>query len=128
MTDAQLGLFGELVPTSAPSSRLQQAAEAFEVFWDRYPKRAGGNPKKPARAKFINIVIKERIDPRTIIEGCIAYAASRDGQDPTYTAMATTWLNQARWTCDYSIATKGRQSYASIEREIWSRLNEGSEP
>lgn len=67
-----------------------------EQFWPSYPPRTN-NPKKPAREKFIKLVVNDKIDPQVILTGLGAYSASRKGEDQTYTKHANVWLNQHCW-------------------------------
>lgn len=78
------------------SDSQNTADEKFEEFWSTYPRRKG-NPKKPAGQKFA-AAVKRGVDPDQIIAGAEAYARSVSGKDPQFTAMATTWLNQERWS------------------------------
>lgn len=72
----------------------------FEEFWAAYPKRPN-NPKAPAKTKYVNARIRQNVSHETIIKSVTAYAASRVGEDPKYTAQAVTWLNQRRWELEY---------------------------
>lgn len=81
-----------------------RAREAFERFWRVYPKRQGGNPRKPAEDQFL-IALKNGHDPEKIIAGAEAYALAckRSNMVGTaYVAHARTWLRQQRWNDDYS--------------------------
>lgn len=73
--------------------------DLFAEFWEIYPKREGGNPKKPARTKFIAALKRDKFE--NILAGARAYAASREGDDPRFTAQAITWLHQDRWRDDH---------------------------
>jgi DNA-binding transcriptional regulator YhcF (GntR family) len=77
-------------------------SETFNEFWSAYPKRAAHSRHKAAEnyAK----AIKDGATHEQIMAGVKAYAASRVGQDPVYTAMAATWLNQKRWEDDFTPA------------------------
>jgi hypothetical protein len=78
------------------------APRHFEEFWQVYPKRAGANPKQPARKQFISIVGRGQ-DAAIIIASARAYADElrREGKFGTaYVAQAQTWLGQQRWS-DY---------------------------
>lgn len=77
--------------------------ELFETqFWKAYPQRAGANPKKPARDKFVALV-KRGVDPAEIIAGARAYASDPETKIGTgYVATAVVWLNQERWKDAYS--------------------------
>lgn len=75
----------------------------FAEFWDAYPNRSGGNPKKTAKDKFVKIC-KDGVSPDDIIIGAKKYAkANQDRIGTPYIAQATTWLNQERWLDDYEI-------------------------
>lgn len=73
----------------------------FDEFWRIYPKRSGGNARKPALEKFKKLVLKDGIDPEKILAGTAAYARAREGEDPKYTAMAETFLNQHRFNDEH---------------------------
>lgn len=66
--------------------------DRFDEFWQTYPKRVGKQAAIKAWRKALGIT-----DADTIIEGARRYAASRNGEDPRYTAHPTTWLNGGRW-------------------------------
>jgi hypothetical protein len=68
--------------------------DQFEEWWKLYPERKG-NPKKPALNKFRSAIRKTTFE--RLKSAVSAYARSRIGEDPTHTAMATTWLSQERW-------------------------------
>jgi hypothetical protein len=67
----------------------------FAEFWSAYPKREGGNPKHPARLKFMTAV-KDGANPDSIIEA--ARLLAREHPVPTrFVPMAQTWLYQQRF-------------------------------
>lgn len=70
----------------------------FEEFWAAYPKRPN-NPKAVAKTKYVKARSKN-VSHETIVNAVRKYAAMRKGEDPKYTAMAVTWLNQRRWEDD----------------------------
>lgn len=115
----QLVMFGKVV-CSRPSTQ-----QLFERFWDVTPKRAPhDNPKRPALLKFTRLVEREHIDPEIIISSMIAYAATREGENPKFTAMAVTWLNQHRWESDYTNQSNCGSSYMDFARRLagsWER-------
>jgi|GEM_PF-1534059 len=81
----------------------RQIDDWFDEFWSTYPKRDGGNPRKPAAEKFEKLV-RKTFHPAAIIAGARAYAEAcrRDGRFGTaYVKQATTWLNQHGWQDDY---------------------------
>jgi len=72
----------------------------FDRFWSEYPRRAGGNPKHPASLKFA-AAIKAGASAEDIIAGARAYRLECEASKiigSSYIAMASTWLNQRRWT------------------------------
>lgn len=73
----------------------------FEEFWAAYPKRPA-NPKAAAKKKYINIR-KQKVSHETIVNATRKYADLRKGEDPKFTAMAVTWLNQWRFEDDYTL-------------------------
>lgn len=111
-----------LTPVETAPTKFDPAQE-FDRFWMIYPRRCGSNPKKPARDKFIAFVTKKHIDPGIIIAGAEKYARMRQGQDPKFTCMAVTWLNQERWSDDYSIEPPHNSSYMDLEQELWARVD-----
>jgi hypothetical protein len=64
-----------------------------------YPKRPS-NHKTPALKSYLK-ARKEGATREIIMAGILAYARTRIGKDPEYTAQAATWLNQKRWETDY---------------------------
>lgn len=79
--------------------------EGFAEFWGAYPKRDGGNPRKPASDKFAT-ALRKGATPEAMLAAARAYAGEceRSGKTGTpYVAQAVTWLNQERWR-DYLAA------------------------
>lgn len=77
--------------------------DPFEEFWKAYPKRAGANPKAPARKLFI-MAVKAGCDPAAIIGGarrCAVIDSKKVGTE--YIPQATRWLRDRRWE-DYPVA------------------------
>lgn len=77
--------------------------DLFERFWQAYPKRAGANPKAPARKKFLTKA--KTTDPEFIIRAAERYADDVDERERTdrrysrdFVCQAQTWLNQERWS------------------------------
>jgi hypothetical protein len=81
--------------SSGPKRPRKSYSAEFEAFWAAYPSR-GNDAKYPASLKF-ELAVRSGIDPSVLVEAAKRYAAERHGQDPTYTAMAKTWLGQRRW-------------------------------
>jgi hypothetical protein len=66
----------------------------FNLFWAIYPRKEA---KGAARTAFIKASKKASVD--AIIEGAKRFALDPNRQ-PEFTAHASTWLNQERWTDD----------------------------
>jgi hypothetical protein len=91
----QAVLFAEVQEPKKPrgrNARKKTEDADFEMFWAIYPRK---EVKLEAERKFA--ARKLEVGADALIEGARRYAASRVGQDPKFTAMPTTWLNQGRW-------------------------------
>lgn len=122
----------------APATRPKEPSR-FDEFWKAYPRRKGDNPRKTAEAKF-NALVKTGLDPQMLIDAIRQYATDKADKIGTeFIPMASTWLNQQRWTDHAAVAAL--QALASTEFTIedavkqWARfrrwprgLNIGSEP
>ena len=98
-----------------------RAREAFEKFWRAYPKRLGGNPRKPAEDKF-KILIKNGHDPDRIVAGAEGYAAEcrRTNKVGTeFVKQAVYWLKQQQFN-DYQPVAKSAES--DFKRPPWERM------
>lgn len=77
----------------------------FEEFWSLYPKRAGGNPKKAAKSKFINRR-KDGVPLDELLSGVRRYCRFCEETDKIkteYVQQTTTWLNSEGWTEEWEI-------------------------
>lgn len=73
--------------------------DAFDAFWDVYPRKEKKLAAKDAYLKAIQGNKRKKrppVDPATVLAGARRYAA-RCGTNPRYIAMPTTWLNDGRW-------------------------------
>lgn len=73
----------------------------FDRFWDVYPRHT----HKAAAAKAWAKARKSGTPPETMIDGANRYAESRRGQDPQFTAIASTWINGLRWDDEPAVIT-----------------------
>ena len=64
----------------------------FNDFWSIYPRKVC---KKQSEKAWKAAIKREK--PEVIISACRRYAETRKGQDQTFTAHASTWLNGDRW-------------------------------
>lgn len=94
--------------------------EAFDGFWSEYPKRAGDNPKAPAR-KAYDALIKSGVDPGVIIAGLRkAIEANRDKIGTQYIPQAVTWLKERRFE-QYTEAKANGHADEARTRELTER-------
>ncbi|MGY2019369.1 helix-turn-helix domain-containing protein [Nocardia gipuzkoensis] len=92
-TAPQLNLID--TPASEAASKLAskpEDPEGFHEFWSIYPRRVARGQAVKAFAKAL-----KRADLAEILEGARRYAAARKGENPTYTAHPSSWLNGDRW-------------------------------
>jgi hypothetical protein len=78
----------------------------FELVWNAYPRRQGGNSRKNAEARYRKAV-KAGIDAECILAGVEAYAKHCDATGKTGTEFVKTaeaWLNGRFWESDWSIS------------------------
>ena len=83
-------------------SSASQIEADFSEFWAAYPKRPN-NSRKKAFTRYMQARRKEGVTHEILMAAVKAYAAYRDGKDPEYTALASTWLNEERWENDYTL-------------------------
>ena len=106
-----------------PEIPLNEIEAFFQRFWEAYPKRLTGNVKKTAFEAFKK-ALNSGVDPEIIIDGAHRYQNSHP--DPKYTCMASSWVNQRRWECEFWSAPQigngtGRRSLQDVERELNGR-------
>ena len=89
-------------PHTQSQTKGKESSEAFERFWDLYPRKIG---KDAARRAFA--AAAKRAPAEDILRGAKRYAAARNGQDPKFTAHATTWLNAGRWADQEELRVNG---------------------
>lgn len=98
------------VPEEKKSRRVEVSSEpdGFEDFWNTYPRREA---KGKARQAYVKALTKTT--PDKIRTAAKVYAESRAGEDPKYTALPTSWLNQERWEDEPAPARPSQQSSSS---------------
>jgi hypothetical protein len=92
------------IPIPIPNKDIKIANPSdsdFNLFWAIYPRKEA---KGAARTAFVKACRKTSVD--VIIEGVKRFASDPNRQ-PEFTAHASTWLNQERWSDD---ALPGRGS------------------
>jgi hypothetical protein len=96
--------------------------QEFAEFWSTYPKRPN-NSKASAKKKYI--LARKRGVPHVIImAGVRDYATARnkavdDGDSPTYTQMAETWLNKECWENDYNPPADVKKEPVATDGELF---------
>ncbi|CAJ0849016.1 hypothetical protein AMST5_00062 [freshwater sediment metagenome] len=85
--------------TKKPSTALAAEDAAFEQFYLHFPRRVN----KPAARKAWTAAIKSGVDPETITNAAMRFAAQREREEPDpvrrekFTPHPSTWLNGRRW-------------------------------
>lgn len=85
--------------SDAGSAAAAAQARAFDEFWQAYPRRAGANPREPARRRFGELVAAG-VDPAQLIAAAKRLAAEHaaNGTSGTrFVPQALTYLGQARF-------------------------------
>lgn len=82
-------------PSIEPSKELKHLDDNFERFWNSYPKRAGGNPKKEALSKFKQnlkngITAEQMIDAANVYD---RYCRANQKNNTEFVKQAKTFLN-----------------------------------
>ena len=94
--------------------------DEFQEFWKEYPKRAGGNPKKPAFTRWRNAVKHD--DFATVLDGVKRYAAYCLATDKTgteYVMQATTFLGDREgWTEDWIVTESDRAKVEEVHPSV----------
>lgn len=99
------------LPTETITETISVDSE-FEEFWSIYPRRPN-NPRKKAMAAYIRA--RKNVSQKQLLEAIGLYAAYMAGENPKFIAMASTWLNEERWNCDYSKGAEVIKSYAQAK-------------
>lgn len=84
----------------------------FEEFWAAYPKRPN-NPRKKAMAAYKKA--RKNVSQKQLLTSVGEYFAYMQGENPKFVAMASTWLNDERWNCDYSKGEEVIKAYKSTK-------------
>jgi hypothetical protein len=76
-------------------------ANAFELFWFRYPKKVA---KKTARLALFKVMKSGEVEFDKLIEAVDNFARLVRGKDPQYIPHPATWLNAGRWDDEIEVA------------------------
>jgi hypothetical protein len=104
VSDSEGGSKGEASKRKPKAALLPQYTPEFDEFWKAYPRREA---KKTAFASY-EAALSAGIAATTILDGAKRYAATCSARrvEASKIAHPSTWLNQARWDDDYTIAKK----------------------
>jgi hypothetical protein len=87
--------------TPARANGKHSIDEEFErEFWPNVPRKVG----KPAALKAYRAA-RKKASAEVLSEGIRRYASERAGQDASFTAYPSTWLNQDRWADELTLTT-----------------------
>lgn len=99
------------------TQNTNNAREAFDTFWDTYPRKAG---KGQARKAWTTAITKT--DPQSIVDAALVFRNDPNRTDQ-FTPHPATWLNGERWDDDplpSSITSNNTRTRQPIE-EWWDR-------
>lgn len=86
-----------LLPGPSPASKPRRERESepagFAEFYDAYPRHEA----RRAAAKSFPAAVKRAGSTTLLVEAAKRYAAQRQGEDPKFTPLPATWLNQDRY-------------------------------
>jgi hypothetical protein len=85
---------------------------SFEEFWKLYPRKQA---KGAARAAYLKAL--KKVDHETIMAGVRLFANDPNRQDE-FTAHASTWLNQERWSDEAQPAKAMTRTESSVMRAL----------
>jgi hypothetical protein len=80
---------------AAPGPRTSAIDEAFDIWWDQYPKKIA---KKAARKVYGRIISKSEASSEELLAGVMRYGAASAGTAARYIKSPDGWLNDGRWT------------------------------
>lgn len=86
-------------------------ADAFEEYWNAYPKHAA---KEAARKAFASVLKKKLATAAELIAGAERYAEERRGQDPQYTKHPATWLHGGCWADEPAPASSSNRHVGAV--------------
>jgi hypothetical protein len=102
---ARVARTSDASPPDAARARVLDAnarvrdANAFDEFWQAYPRRDGPNPRRPAEQKF-HALIKSGVEAAMLIAAVKRLAceeAAKNNIGTRFIPQAMTWLAQQRW-------------------------------
>ena len=103
------------IPIPIPNIDLHTSPSemtSFEEFWKLYPRKQA---KGAARTAYVKAL--KKADHETIMAGVRRFASDPNRQDE-FTAHASTWLNQERWTDEAQPAKAMTRTESSVMRAL----------
>jgi len=91
-----------IIETETEAYREETEKDYFDDFWNNFPNQRKGSKDK-AKSSWKAATL--RADPKTILEGVSMYAKSTEVANG-FAKGAAAWLNDDRWTTDYTVKTK----------------------
>lgn len=92
----------------------------FEEFWMQFPRQRRGNKEK-AKQAYAKAIKENRANEMEILDGVQKYAAS-DEVARGYAKGAAAWLNDDRWTADYSVKPSSAQANRQREQSYEDKI------
>lgn len=89
---------------AASRSGQPQEPEAFDGFWQAYPRRVG----RKAAVRAWDKALKDGVPPQRIVSAAEAYARERHGQPTQYTKHPATWLNGGHYDDEPAASEPGQ--------------------
>ena len=102
---------------------IAQIADAFERFWEIYPRKVG---KKHAKDKFTSAT--KRADAETIIAGAQRFASDPNLPETQFVPHPSTWLNRDGWEDEplpsrVTTRGKGEENFAILSDFVHRNAN-----
>lgn len=106
---------------SPPYPPRGEYSDEFEQFWELYPKRAGGNPKRPAYERFRSLVKRGQATVEELLDGVRRYAAFCEETDKVgteFVKQAKFWLSPGEALWKEAWTTPEAEQRAEFERQM----------
>ena len=79
-------------PSPSPSKHLSDKSDAFDAFWNTYPRKVGKGKARDAHHSAL-----KKADAAAILSGLKRQLPTMRKQEPKFVPHPATWLNQERW-------------------------------
>ena len=97
---------------SCPKPAKTACLDGFDSWWDEYPRKEGKGAARKAYATAL-----KKSDAQSLFAGLTrsARAWADEGRTRRLIPLPTTWLNQERWTDDYTPAQSDEDAYLAAK-------------